>query len=85
MWVQRSNKLLLISTSNPMKHNPAILPELESPFPCNVLVHVPLHWKISFQLSGRIKNPPQDQANYDLNEVAYFDVNEDERADFSGS
>ena len=26
-----------------------------------------------------------DQANYDLNEVAYFDVNDQELADFSGS
>ena len=26
-----------------------------------------------------------DQANYDLNEVAYFDVNDEERVEFSGS
>ena len=37
----------------------------------------------SFQAGLRILHI--DQANYDLNEVAYFDVNEEERADFSGS
>ena len=26
-----------------------------------------------------------DQANYDLNEIAYFDVNDEERVEFSGS
>ena len=40
-------------------------------------------YPFNFQAGLRILHI--DQANYDLNEVAYFDVNDQEKVDFSGS
>ena len=40
-------------------------------------------YPFNFQAGLRILHI--DQANYDLNEVAYFDVNSQEKAEFGGS